>query len=248
MSGMRVILIMLLAVAAMPAVENAQAHSPYFTKTEKIGLPDGTTGDIRLLHGDGIVMSNPVRAVILDAQGRAVARSHQTHAMAIRCDGSRQCKAYDLNGFTVSTPEPESFRSGGLVSGVQERWELEQGAESWGFVTKRMSLGELVAGHTAYLMDNKYPTFVPLLFTGFAVMLVLGVLRPAPSRRLYDRIVWYAIIVAAFCIAGLVLLMSLLMLIVSGLPVHLWFLLSAFAAVAVGWLFYLHRRKSASQA
>jgi len=32
----------------------AQAHSPYFTQAEKIVLPNGKMGELRLLHGDGI--------------------------------------------------------------------------------------------------------------------------------------------------------------------------------------------------
>jgi hypothetical protein len=240
--------IIFLAIGAALMVAPATAHSPYFTKTEKIALPDGTTGEIRLLHGDGIMRSDPVRAVIIDAEGRALARSPQSYAMAIRCDAALRCKAYDLNHFTVSEPDPKSFRPGERISGVNEKWTLEQGAQSWGFVTGRMSFSDAAVGHAVYLRNNVYPAVIPLLLTGFAAMFVLGVLRPAPSRGLYDRIVWSAIIVAAFAIAGFLMLMNLLMLIVTGLPEPLWFLLSASAAASVGLLFYWRRRSRAQPA
>jgi hypothetical protein len=238
-----------LVIGAALMVAPAAAHSPYFTTTEKIALPDGTTGEIRLLHGDGILRSDPVRAVVIDAEGRALARSPQSYAMTIRCDGPKRCKAYDLDRFTVSTPDPASFRPGGSLSDVNERGMLVDGSgKPWGFTTKRMSFGDLVVGHAVYLRNNIYPTVIPLLLTGFAAMFVLGVLRPAPSRRLYDRIVWSAIIVAAFAIAGFLILMNLLMLIVTGLPEQLWFLLSASAAAAVGFLFWWRRRRRAQPA
>lgn len=236
------------AIAAALMAAPAAAHSPYFTSTLKIKLPDGKTGELRLLHGDGIFRSDPVRAVVIDAEGRALARSPQSYAMAIRCDDMGRCKAYDLNRLAVSTPDPETFRAGEPVADIEQRWRLEQGVNSWGFATKRMSLGDLLAGHVAYLMDNKYPAFVPPLLTAFALTLVFGVLRPAPSRRLFDRIVWYAIIAAAFAIAGLLMLMSLLTLWVSGLPLQLWFALSTVAAMTVALLFYRHHRKQAAAA
>ncbi len=234
----------LFALAMLVAAQPAHAHSPYFTKTEKIALPDGTTGEIRLLHGDGVMRSDPVRAVIVDAEGRSLARSPQSYAMAIRCSGTSRCTAYDLEHFTVSQPDPKSFRVGEPVSGVNERWALERGANPWGFVTRRMWIADMVVGHAVYLRHNLYAAAIPLLLTGVSAMFVFGVLRPAPSRRLYDRIVWYAIIAAAFAIAGFLMLTNLLMLIVTGLPSQLWLLLSASAGAAVGLLFLwrAHRR------
>jgi hypothetical protein len=235
--------IIFLAIGAALMIAPAAAHSPYFTQPETIVLPDGTTGQIRLLHGDGILRSDPVRAIVVDAEGRALARSPQSYAMAIRCDGVRQCKVYDLNHLAVSTPDLTTFRVGGLISDENERWSLEGGSDSWGFATRRMSLDDAFFGHTAYLMDNKFDAAMPLLFTALALAFVLGVLRPAPSQQAFNKVVWYGIIVAAFCLAGLFVLLSILTLMVSGLPVQLWFMLSATAAMTVGLLFYWHRRK-----
>ena len=48
----------------------AFAHRPYYTQVEKIRLPNGDIGEVRLLNGDEIMVADPVRAVIVDPQNK----------------------------------------------------------------------------------------------------------------------------------------------------------------------------------
>ena len=62
---------LLLALATLFAfVDTGHAHRPYFTQSAKIALPDGKIGEMRLLHGDGIFFTDPVRVIVIDASGR----------------------------------------------------------------------------------------------------------------------------------------------------------------------------------
>jgi hypothetical protein len=61
-------------------VQPGSAHSPYFSRSAEISLPDGSRGQLRLLHGDGIMASDPVRLVLLDPSGRLLARSEKAEA------------------------------------------------------------------------------------------------------------------------------------------------------------------------
>jgi hypothetical protein len=63
----------ILAAMIVMAASAASAHSPYYTQIAKIRFPDGQVGEVRLLHGDGIVYTDPVRPVIVDQQWRLVA-------------------------------------------------------------------------------------------------------------------------------------------------------------------------------
>uniref|UniRef100_UPI0013D609D6 hypothetical protein n=1 Tax=Acinetobacter baumannii TaxID=470 RepID=UPI0013D609D6 len=61
----------------------------------EIALPDGRTGQLSVLRGDGILGADPARAVIVDADGRSLARTPQTVAIQRVCDAARSCNAVD---------------------------------------------------------------------------------------------------------------------------------------------------------
>lgn len=87
----------------------AAAHRPYVTQIEKIALPDGTVGEMRLLHGDGIIISDPVRAIVVGADGRLRARSVHTWAMVLMCPRVDRCRAIDLHKNRAYEIEPVTF-------------------------------------------------------------------------------------------------------------------------------------------
>jgi len=119
------------------AASAASAHSPYYTQIAKIRFPDGQVGEVRLLHGDGIVYTDPVRPVIVDQQWRLVARGPKALSMIVSCNDEHRCLIVDLWQSRVLELDPASFRQGPVQPAVTgnstDHWELESGDESWGF-------------------------------------------------------------------------------------------------------------------
>lgn len=73
----------------------SQAHTPFFTQREKIILPDGQVGEMRLLHGDGIIGPNPIRVIVLDGGNRLIGYSEETFSPhTIICSADRKCAGY----------------------------------------------------------------------------------------------------------------------------------------------------------
>jgi hypothetical protein len=143
----------LLAFAVLSAAETAQAHSPYFTRTEKLALPDGTTGQIRLLHGDGVILADPVRAMILDAQGRPLARSSWSFSMLLDCDGDHRCRVFNFDRLLIHQPNPATFRAEPALDLGNEDWMYRE-TEGHGFTTRRMTLSDLASGYAAFLTQH----------------------------------------------------------------------------------------------
>jgi hypothetical protein len=152
----------MLLVGAAPAA----AHRPYFTQVEQVALPDGAMGEIRLLHGDGIIISDPVRAIIVDGDGRLRARSPQTWAMILLCPRQHQCRAVDLQKDLAYEIEPTTFQLGPVIPEGQilNLGGIESGKESWGFRSRHASFAEIVRGNFE---------FVRYFFVHHVVILVL---------------------------------------------------------------------------
>lgn len=132
----------------------ARAHSPYFSRAEKIVLPNGKLGELRLLHGDGILWADPIRVLALDEEGRMIARSPPSPSMALSCANAR-CRVFDLAESAVLELDPSTFRTGAVAPAIDNddrelNWEFF-GAdnESWGWRSRRPRLFELIEGHLA---------------------------------------------------------------------------------------------------
>ncbi|MEO0915081.1 MAG: hypothetical protein AAFY59_19200 [Pseudomonadota bacterium] len=85
---------LVLAFVLVALAGPGEAHRPYFTQTEDLG--DGLR--LRLLHGDGLIGPDPVRAIIVDEDGILLALSPLSVSLRLVCDGSegqRSCVAYD---------------------------------------------------------------------------------------------------------------------------------------------------------
>ena len=148
-------LVRALLIALVPLVvsQTAAAHSPYFSDSREIALPDGTIGRLRILKGDGVVGADPARAVVLDAEGRSLARTPSSIAMLLTCSGERQCVAVDPGNWTAYEVDPGSFRVGEIVRPRQDAiWALERGAESWGFRTRWATLPEIARAELAQVL------------------------------------------------------------------------------------------------
>lgn len=92
--------ILALWIAALIPTAPALAHSPYYGDTAAISVPQ--LGDlwIKLLYGDGIIAADPVRAVLVDADGRALAISPLADSLSLHCktqQGGAECVVFDAS-------------------------------------------------------------------------------------------------------------------------------------------------------
>jgi hypothetical protein len=140
------LLIVTLAIV-VAGTSSARAHRPYFTQVEKIRLPTGELGEARLLNGDGILGPDPVRVIILDAQGRLLARSHRSLSMGLSCQEAGHCLIFDFTNDRILELDALAFRQGEQVPGLGDEhrndlWDLESGKDAWGFTLRELAQSE----------------------------------------------------------------------------------------------------------
>lgn len=108
---------LLLSIFLLNAVQ-ALAHAPYYTQVEKLEVQDGEILSLKLLHGDGIIAGDPVRAIVVDGELRVRAVSPLALNLHILCnqqEGSRRCIVYDSVAAVVYQLDPSSWASGPVI-------------------------------------------------------------------------------------------------------------------------------------
>jgi len=197
----------MLAVVSTPAA----AHSPYFSRAVEVTLPNGQRGEMRLIHGDGIFFADPVRILVLNSEGRLLARSHRSVPISLICDDGH-CRGYDHARMAVLDLDPTSFRHDGpLVPSVSQHnrgklWELEDGA-AWGFAVRSARPNEVLHGEWAHL--SEHPGSVGILLILGLLMGGLAFVNPRrPSRvgawGMALRVVWPMLRVLGFMLVAVV--------------------------------------------
>jgi hypothetical protein len=227
------------AIGAVLLIAPAWAHSPYFTQTERLALPDGRTGEIRLLHGDGIFLADPVRAMVLDEQGRPLARSSWSGSMTILCNREHRCRVYDFTRLMRHEPDPASFRAEASLDLPNEAFGPVRGSEGYEFTSRRMTMSDLAFGHAAYIAQNRYQAAIAVAASAFVIMLILAAGGRTPRRTAAQTALYYfCMVVAAVLVAPVLALASLAVLVFGGMPLLLWLLLSSAGAVATAFVFW----------
>ncbi|KQO60554.1 MULTISPECIES: hypothetical protein [unclassified Methylobacterium] len=208
--GLRFLILLLLSVPSLTAGNIvAVAHTPYMTQTERLTLPDGEQGEIRLLHGDGILFSDSVRLLVLDGRGRPLARSGKYSLISLICDGTpRSCRGYVHDTAGVLTIDPSSFRSADTtlpsasVEGDDFMWSMESGNESWGFAARMASPSEIVFRESAFIMEHPYlHGSVMGLGCLTAVLAFVGTWRPTHRSRWLHTLWAFSILLRAMTAA-----------------------------------------------
>ncbi|MDR7040670.1 hypothetical protein J2X36_005457 [Methylobacterium sp. BE186] len=126
----------------------ADAHRPYFTRSEMVTLPDGRPGEMRIIAGDGLMAADPTRLLVLDEHGRLLARSAGLQLVDLVCDASRHCYGYNRVTGEIVEPDPTTFGANGTEvppMGERDGLELfEGGSDTWGVVNRPTTFKEWV--------------------------------------------------------------------------------------------------------
>lgn len=228
----RLIQALLIALPALVLPTATQAHSPYFTESVEITLPDGRTGQLRVLKGDGILGADPARAVILDAEGRSLARTPRTTVIQLACDAARRCIAVDPGSWTTYEIDPGSFRVGEVIRPREDAiWALEHGPETWGFRARPASLPELIRAEVTQARELG-TTMLPFVAIGAVLGLAMTIGNRVPASNRPGRrvvfVIWTILRLLIFIAAAGISLLHASMI---GITTLLWLALMAFGAV-----------------
>ncbi|WP_445501468.1 hypothetical protein [Microvirga sp. G4-2] len=227
----QVVTLFLTFVIVIAGSSSAIAHRPYFTQVEKIRLPDGDTGEARLLNGDGILGPDPVRVLILNHQGHLLARSPKSFAIRLSCRDGGECLIFDLTHDKVLELEASSFRQGNRVPGlsINDRdnlWELEDGDEAWGFHARDLAPSERLAGLRALVVEYLPMVIINGAAGGFCWLIATGVwlVIKTERTRVAQTLVAIAVILILATVGLLAVFMSFLLSAISALPFAVWVL------------------------
>jgi hypothetical protein len=128
----------------------ALAYAPHYTQVEKFGVRDGEVFSLKLLHGDGIIAGDPVRAIVVDRDLRVRAVSPLALNLHILCkqqEGSRRCIVYDSVAAVVYQLDPSSWALGPVIEegGKPLRTAYpEDMGQNFGFAQRSATLFEII--------------------------------------------------------------------------------------------------------
>jgi len=166
----------------------ASANRPYFSEPEAISAEGYTAVQLKLLHGDGILFADPIRAVVVGRDGELLAASPQSPALRLSCDeADRRCLVYDELTFRIYEPVPDKWQAKGLIEqdGTPQRGPEDIDGD-YGFDARRATLSEIAAFEAAGLASSWMTTGFALAWWTVFCLLLLTVARDAfgKTRRL----------------------------------------------------------------
>lgn len=217
----------------------AFAHRPYYSQIESIRLASGEIGQVRLLHGDGIVFTDPVRPLIVDAKGQLIARGPKSRSIVISCNGDHRCLIVDLWNERVYDLEPGSFRQGPVQPAIRDGdatddWDLEDGDESWGFTMREANARELLTANLALARQSVFGLAMIAALAGIGAFALVPFRLNHQSRRvrLFAQIVLSFVGLIVFLLLMIVTFWSSTL---AGLSFEIWLVPTLFGAGSV-WL------------
>lgn len=230
-----------LLLPAAPAARAEPASRPHVSEVRPLALPDGSPGRIELLHGDGFIAADPVRAQVRDSMGRVLAWTPAGVAAALSCPEAARtdaCRAFVFGQApwpTVWVPDPAGYAP-------DARAPAPVLAGDWagpfpGFDTQPASIGFRRAGG---ITDRAWGMVLLVLAFWRAMLLSAGLLAGAAMAlhgavrqraRPVLRIGLWAIAAALITLAGF---QGMVLVLLIGFPVGLLVLLWVLAGL--GWL------------
>ncbi len=169
----------------------AAANRAYFTQPEPISAEGYPDAQLKLLHGDGVLFADPIRAVVVGQDGELLAASPQSPALQLSCDHQRhRCLVYDELAFRIYEPAADKWQAEGLVEqdGEPQR-SPEDIVSDYGFDARQATLSEIVKFEAAGLASSWMTTAFALAWWTAFCLLLLTVIRDAfgRARRLTIR-------------------------------------------------------------
>jgi hypothetical protein len=239
----RLLQVLLVAGMAIPCSNPALAHSPYFTQTESFALPNGETGEIRLINGDGILGPNPIWTVVINSQGTVIARSEQAVQMVIVCLPEHRCHGFNLIRRLVLEPDPATFKQGpdaldvwGVIGDVRR-------GDGWGFRERPATAIEVIEATIALAGNNILTFLVPFIAAALVIIVFLNLRQWPPRRSRLTWLIWIGAVVLRLAIAAILLAISLAWALFDALPLYVWLAFAATGAGSMLTLVYLIRRR-----
>jgi hypothetical protein len=238
----------ILATVASPAL----AHRPYYTQIEKIRLPNAELGEVRLLKGDGIFFTDPVRPIVIDEQGHLIARGPKALSMTVSCGEDHRCVIVNLWDAHTLELDSASFRQGAVQPTIQrgdrtDDWELEGGNESWGFSTREATSAEMWTANMVLAREALNGLILTAFLGALGAVFVVPVRLDISSkrRRFLTRagLILIGSLILCFFVA-----VSLWMALLGGLTFELWIVSLATGACVTWMIAALVKTRSRRQA
>ncbi|MDE4173277.1 hypothetical protein PXK01_03865 [Phaeobacter sp. PT47_59] len=180
------------------------AHSPYYTQVEPL-QPDGSGFALKLLNGDGVVGSDPVRAVIVDEAGHARAISPlgvSLHISCLRGEGTRRCVVYDGISAEVFEPDPGTWETRPVIEQDGKPMPTaypEHMGQSFGFLVRSATWAEILLFEASKIISSPISACLALLWwTAIASLLTFTFWRIGrPDFRGAATVLWAVLRLAA---------------------------------------------------
>lgn len=176
-SAVMLLFVVLAGASCGPAV----AGLPHFSQTEPIPAIQYEAVTLRLLQGDGLLFSDPLRAVVVSNDGRLLAASPISASLGIICEGAgplRRCFAYDELTRTVYQPVEGDWQDGGVIDldGKPQNFP-EDLTFDFGFASRTASLGEVLRFELTGILSSWWTTGLALVWWTSFWLLLLPVAR-----------------------------------------------------------------------
>lgn len=159
----------------------ASARTPIFSQSAPIYASLHEAATLRLLAGEGDLLSDPVKAVVVSQDGKLLAASPLSASLRLLCkdiDNERRCVAYDDITRTIYLPSERDWQDHGLIEKDGQPLILPEDISSdFGFSGRPATLGEIVRFETAGLLASWPTTGIALIWWTAFWILVLPVAR-----------------------------------------------------------------------
>lgn len=224
-------------ISAIPA----NAHSPYYTQTEIIGGPNNKTVSMKLLHSDGIFFADPIRAVIVDGNGRLLAASPMSTTLFLSCKNdeiSRECIAYDELRQLIYRPKKSLWKVTELLESMGEPQNYpEYRMEEYGFEEFEASPVDILKYEVQSIIASPLPSIALIIWWTMIWLLITPLFWRLKERgwRARDSSVIAALLIVLrlICVAALILVTAYGWLLDPYSPVYLIFVVLIGATFAM---------------
>lgn len=191
------LLFLTFAIWSTHFVSEARADRLYIGDSRDIVLKDGSSAELKLLYGDGILFNDPVQAIIVNDVQQVVAAGPVSSLLYILCGlgaEAMSCLVYDPFVREVFTPDERSFGMIGILGNNDPTFHPDDGLAA-GFSSRPATLWEAASFELLHVLDNP----IGFVFLVFWLALVWFLVLWTKVRPRY----WTAVDVSVWVAASL---------------------------------------------